>query len=629
MGKKEARRYCYLSPSSGYSLVLFSIALLAIAAALVSAAPQFLSSAVHNGTDDFFYAGEIIYFTLNVTEINVSGNVTADCSAIGGSSLVLGTNVSSYNDTDITVGTLFSFNCTMDYNSLNKTAPFSSFNALPYLINFTATNATGDGINTTNLTSTLVGFNMTIPEGLDGATVNFSQVTNFSNVQLTFERVGHGIINFTTPVNLSNTSNLALFASLPTAVTINRSAGIPVLQANSTYFDAWFTASSAAVSLRLLNMTNIANYVVVNKNDATCLVCSAISFDGSNITFTAVGFSNYSIVNDTATPAYDKYNVSSTNPGPGDTLYIWANWSDGSLQLYNLTARLYANRTGDIPLLSTNSSVTGNETVGALANFSYTIPANFENGYFNFTINVTDVSGNSNVTPGIGVTVAGVGPNIDLSSPVNTFNTSNVDVNFNFTAYDLDTSLTCNITTDGVVNITGIAATNGTSYQNTTAGFTGGSHTWNVTCVDQYDNSNTSLTRAFSIDTTVPAFTMQSPANGSNMTTISSGINITAIEPIVSFAYSSACGSGAFSNNTGFYPFNTTTCNSTNASRTLTINVTDHARNSNVTAFVFNVDEVAPAFTSMSFPNNGSSTTANGLNITWSLTEFLQTDSIG
>ena len=43
---------------------------------------------------------------------------------------------------------------------------------------------------------------------------------------------------------------------------------------------------------------------------------------------------------------------------------------------------------------------------------------------------------------------------------------------------------------------------------------------------------------------------------------------------------------------------------------------------------MYYVDQVAPSFTSLSFPNNNTEAT-NGLNITWSLTEFLTANSIG
>ena len=91
-------------------------------------------------------------------------------------------------------------------------------------------------------------------------------------------------------------------------------------------------------------------------------------------------------------------------------------------------------------------------------------------------------------------------PSIILANPVNDFNTSSINVMFNFTVTDkVDNNLSCNLTINGVVNITNIGVINGTYYNITIANFSEGIHLWNVTCIDDSNNQNTSATFTFTV----------------------------------------------------------------------------------------------------------------------------------
>lgn len=110
-------------------------------------------------------------------------------------------------------------------------------------------------------------------------------------------------------------------------------------------------------------------------------------------------------------------------------------------------------------------------------------------------------------------TIDNTNPLVAINSPVDTFNTSLTSVNFNWTATDnLDTILNCNLTIDGVVNVSGIASANATATNYSVSGFANGAHTWNVSCADNSGNVNTSETRDFTIDTTAPSLTVISVA---------------------------------------------------------------------------------------------------------------------
>ncbi|MFC1733143.1 Ig-like domain-containing protein, partial [candidate division KSB1 bacterium] len=115
--------------------------------------------------------------------------------------------------------------------------------------------------------------------------------------------------------------------------------------------------------------------------------------------------------------------------------------------------------------------------------------------YFNVTYELADI-----VPPAISLNYPG--PQANITSPVN----------FNWTATDnLDTSLLCNLTINGIVNVTGITTPNSTA-TNYSVSLADGYYNWSVTCFDGY-NYNTSETRMFTADTTGPEVTIVNPKN--------------------------------------------------------------------------------------------------------------------
>lgn len=104
---------------------------------------------------------------------------------------------------------------------------------------------------------------------------------------------------------------------------------------------------------------------------------------------------------------------------------------------------------------------------------------------------------------------------IDLTPPAITLNSpdndTGVDANnnilFNWTSVDtLDTLLTCDLIVDGVVEKNDVLTTSGFPSTESISGLSLGPHSWNVTCWDQVDNTNTSKTRIFNY--TYPDFSI-------------------------------------------------------------------------------------------------------------------------
>ncbi|MFH1290290.1 MAG: hypothetical protein ABIH92_02675 [Nanoarchaeota archaeon] len=116
-------------------------------------------------------------------------------------------------------------------------------------------------------------------------------------------------------------------------------------------------------------------------------------------------------------------------------------------------------------------------------------------GVYTWNVNVTDTAGLTavNGTPRT-FTVDKTVPNVTLNLPANDTTSNSSSVSFNFTVIDnLDTSLTCNLSIDGVSD-DNIVAANGSLINRPISGLTDGEKYWNVTCWDDAGNSNISET---------------------------------------------------------------------------------------------------------------------------------------
>ncbi|MFH1850208.1 MAG: CARDB domain-containing protein [archaeon] len=169
---------------------------------------------------------------------------------------------------------------------------------------------------------------------------------------------------------------------------------------------------------------------------------------------------------------------------------------------------LWANFTGVWMRNQTNTSPVS----GVAATFD---PISLNDGNYKWNVrcydNATNIGwNNTNYTLYVDTT----GPTVDPNYPVQGFNTSSGTQMFNFTAADnLGRGLTCNLTIDGKVNVSKIAAASGIPANRTVSGFSEGSHQWNVTCNESSGFTKTSETRDFTVDLTPPAVNISSPKN--------------------------------------------------------------------------------------------------------------------
>jgi hypothetical protein len=197
--------------------------------------------------------------------------------------------------------------------------------------------------------------------------------------------------------------------------------------------------------------------------------------------------------------------ITNTNYNVSESIQIAANVTDNAgldTVLANVT---YPNGTVEPVTLSNGTGY------ASKYNISFTIPALI--GQYNITFIANDTTNNINNTE----TTYFIGQDnlaqsITLNYPINGFNTSLTTFNFNWTAIDnYYTSVDCNVTIDGTVNASSIASVSGSATNYSISGFNDGVHTWNVTCIDNSTNTNTSETRTFTVDTTNPAIAFASP----------------------------------------------------------------------------------------------------------------------
>jgi hypothetical protein len=169
-----------------------------------------------------------------------------------------------------------------------------------------------------------------------------------------------------------------------------------------------------------------------------------------------------------------------------------------------------------------------NSTINEGAENKFNVTNLLDNQY-NWTVNCTDESGNTGTNLSEKVFyIDNLGPSIILNEPYDgqTFNQN--DIYFNFTPTDqfgLSTNLSCNLTLDGVVNVSNISVISGQDNITTIENLSLGDHSWNVTCMDDLNNSNTSLTASFvinqpdlTLNTTDIVFNDSNPKEGENIT---------------------------------------------------------------------------------------------------------------
>jgi len=487
--------------------------------------------AYYNLTNSNSSLANIYNLTINNTAI---AGVTFNISYYNGSAWIYTssnnqTQLTNYNFTasthqfrfNITMATLLSANWTVNFTLFNGSTLVSSYvdSAQLDAINLTLANGTSAADLTPDFTfklfsSTAQACTLYVeaqPYGTNASVSNGTLTTITANTSLAetsassyyswyvdcsttgisetrYMRVGiNPSLYLTSPANNTNTTNNYMtFTFNATDDTLYADCNLFLDPANSTDFE-----------VSSINMSSVVN------------VSTSISIADGLHNWSVECFDNYGNYNisatrfftiDTKGPVYDTayfaaVNISNSTPSTGNTIRFVTNWSDATMNVASVLWYVGSN------IVNSTSSVTD----GSKVNLSWTIPSTYIGAYTTY-VWANDTLGNSNQTVNITLNISDASPPtpINLNSPSNMYNTTSNNLTFNFTAYDnYDSTFTCNLTIDGVVNSSG-TVTNGTANITTVNGFSDGTHRWNVTCLDSYNNRNTSATYSFTVDTVAP-----------------------------------------------------------------------------------------------------------------------------
>src|SRR3989339_495211 len=166
---------------------------------------------------------------------------------------------------------------------------------------------------------------------------------------------------------------------------------------------------------------------------------------------------------------------------------------------------LYYNATDNNDLINCSLYINGiynqsNSTVILNSQINNFTLSSWDDGQYNWTVNCTDTGGLSTKPANKTFYIDTTFPILNLSKPDNTSQFLISDINFNFTIIDnLDSVLVCNLTIDGIVKDLNFNANNGTLTNRLISSLTDGVKYWNVTCIDQANNTNTSATRMINV----------------------------------------------------------------------------------------------------------------------------------
>ncbi|MEE8167760.1 MAG: Ig-like domain-containing protein [Candidatus Hydrothermarchaeales archaeon] len=264
-------------------------------------------------------------------------------------------------------------------------------------------------------------------------------------------------------------------------------------------------------------------FVNVTLQDAASLISEALlEFGGTNYPMTIAGeekntSAGYSITN-LGDGSYEYKVFANDSIGFG----AWTSMMTVNVDitpptiLLNLSNTTYGlvNISVNITITDTISNIShqwynldNNATNSTLYNQSYQLVnlTRLSEGNHNLQIWANDSVGSLNTTITY-FTVDTISPYfINITSPVSDFNTSEVWVEFNFTALDaVASTMTANLSVDGAMNASNIPTNNGTPTTYNLTGLVEGRHNWSITVWDDAGNVNFSQTRFFTIDVTPP-----------------------------------------------------------------------------------------------------------------------------
>lgn len=328
--------------------------------------------------------------------------------------------------------------------------------------------------------------------------------------------------------------------------------------------------------------------------------------------------SNFTLVIDAGRPDVNT-SINASSPAVTSVINFTANITD-------IIGVIHANITANISGALTTTNYTPSGTSFRISRVVTLTNATAPKGsVINFTAYATDTGGRVHINSTL-VAVANsapAAPSILNASGTNV--TGNRTIAWSASSDDNNDSITYTVWFNGSAMAT-------TDLNFTTNMTVDGFYYVNISGSDGSASSANSSLFVITLDTVPPGVSL-SPGNNSNGS-LARQVTVTAADQasgIFNGTFSTGCStSGSFTPGTAFSPFNGTgtTCGSANATRTMTVNVTDHAGNSNTSTFLLGVDDIAPSIGVLA-PSSGQQFTANA---TFNLTaneSFVRVSSFG
>jgi hypothetical protein len=214
-------------------------------------------------------------------------------------------------------------------------------------------------------------------------------------------------------------------------------------------------------------------------------------------------------------------------------------------------------------------------------------------------------------------------PSVSLNDPVDNYDSSINYVLFDWTVVDdNDDSLLCNLTINGVVDAENVNSSNGTSTSVNVTGFLDGSYSWNVTCLNNNNLTNTSETRSFFIDVAAPDLTVSSPIDNYNYT--SSLIDLNYIVSDSGIGIDSCWYTNTTGQNIDLPSCLNTTFNSPDGSQSITVYANDSLGNENSVEVNFVVDSTGPVINLESPLDTSTEDSTNLVVFSYNATDLLR-----
>ena len=335
-------------------------------------------------------------------------------------------------------------------------------------------------------------FNITVNNTNDA-----SELGNITEVNITLPAG----FSFVADSNLSSVSNRGNFTNTTNVLTWRNTSGYIINgSVNNSFFR--FNASSNLTALGYYNITVVSfNATAAYQTNVSVLVKDITS--PYNLTFMGQTPASHANLSQTNIPI----NITSTD-----------NVGISAFQVYLFNATALVNNT------NISSLATGGGTSFGFVNFTSLAdsasPLNDGVYYVNVTSN--DTSGNFNSTSGtLKITLDTTVPGIAIALPINNTNSSNVNLNVNYTVSDVTTSFNCWYSNDSYSTNVSLANCGNI----TTVTWTEGQHNVTVYANDSAGNLNKSTIR-FTIDNQLPSIYLSKISS----TTTSLLISILAID---------------------------------------------------------------------------------------------------